>query len=65
MNCSHKFIVIEPFYGGSHKQLIDLIFKDLQNDVKLVTLTDKKWHWKARVSALKLSQLVCIFYYLL
>ncbi|XP_058059816.1 glycosyltransferase-like domain-containing protein 1-like isoform X1 [Anopheles bellator] len=46
-------LVLEAFYGGSHKQLLDVILKDLhQNEYDLYTLPAKKWHWCARMSAL-------------
>lgn len=54
---NNAFLVIEPFYGGSHKQLIDVVFKD-EKEVKLHEFKAKKWHWRARVSALKMSQMV-------
>ncbi|KAK2721178.1 hypothetical protein QYM36_003450 [Artemia franciscana] len=50
-----KILLIEPFYGGSHKQLIDKINDTLVTvgmETHLATLTAKKWHWRARVSAL-------------
>lgn len=54
---SKSITVIEPFFGGSHKQLIDTIFKGLSG-IQIYTSTDKKWHWKARTSALYFSQIV-------
>jgi len=41
-----NYLFIEPFYGGSHKQLIDLLANDLfANESWLLTLPDKKWQW--------------------
>lgn len=54
-SCEAQNLLIEPFYGGSHKQLIDLIQKEIP-ECHLVTMTAKKWHWRSRVSALYLAQ---------
>ncbi|XP_061181500.1 glycosyltransferase-like domain-containing protein 1 [Saccostrea echinata] len=48
-------LLIEPFYGGSHKQLIDMIYNTIP-DCHLITMTAKKWHWRSRVAALYLAQ---------
>lgn len=67
-------LFIEPFYGGSHKQLIDTLLTSkltsrfVQTELKglfldvpnshLVILTAKKWHWRARCGALILASLI-------
>lgn len=85
MSCAKPHIlIIEPFYGGSHKQLIGALIEgthiyilrilqlDIQTSLQLIiqfvglnhgdseifSLPAKKWHWRARTSALHFAQLI-------
>ncbi|XP_015834050.1 tRNA-queuosine alpha-mannosyltransferase isoform X2 [Tribolium castaneum] len=49
-----KVLFIEPFYGGSHKALIDTFAENYG----VITLPAKKWHWRARCGALSLLEFI-------
>ena len=53
-------MLVEPFFGGSHRQFIDLLVERLLApsgaNLTLATLPAKKWHWSMRTAALSLSE---------
>lgn len=51
-------LLIEAFYDGSHRFLIDLLHDELSPRSILITLPGKKWPWRARCSSLILSELI-------
>lgn len=54
-----KILIIEPFYGGSHKQLLDTFLEQFHPaEYDLYTLTAKKWHWRSRIGALYFSETI-------
>ena len=51
-------LLIEAFYDGSHRSLIDLLHRTLSPGSHLITLPGTKWPWRARCSSLILSELI-------
>jgi glycosyltransferase involved in cell wall biosynthesis len=46
-----KILVLEPYYGGSHKTFLDGLQAHLPFDFMLLTLPARKWKWRMRLAA--------------
>jgi len=44
-------LVLEPYYGGSHKAFLDQLSLKLPYNFHLLTLQARKWKWRMRLSA--------------
>jgi len=48
---SHKVLVLEPYYGGSHKNFLNGLAAHLPFVFDFLTLPARKWKWRMRFSA--------------
>ncbi|MES0488750.1 MAG: DUF3524 domain-containing protein [Leptospirales bacterium] len=51
-----KVTLVEPFYGGSHKQWADEIMENLPFDFSLISLPPKWWMWRMYGGAVTLAK---------
>lgn len=51
-----KIALIEPFYGGSHKQWCDGLISQLDAEVDLYSLPARFWKWRMIASSMQLSK---------
>lgn len=51
-----KILIIEPFYGGSHKQFTDGLKFFSKHKIQLLCLKDKNWKWRMSSAALTLAR---------
>ena len=52
MNRPLRFLFLEPFYGGSHRDFADGLVAHSRHTIDLVTLPDRFWKWRMRGAAL-------------
>ncbi len=46
-----KILLIEPYYGGSHKQFLDGLVEHLEGDFTLLSLPPRKWKMRMQLAA--------------
>ncbi len=46
-----KILVLEPYYGGSHKTFLDGLQAHIPHDFILLTLPARYWKWRMRLAA--------------
>lgn len=51
---NRRVLFIEPFYGGSHKQVADELVARSRHRIELLTLPARFWKWRRRLSAFEL-----------
>ncbi len=51
-----RLLVLEPYYGGSHKAVIDALLPFLGMEHDLLTLPARKWKWRMRGAAITMAE---------
>ena len=46
-----RILILEPYYGGSHKTFLDGLQTHVPIDFSLLTLPARKWKWRMRLAA--------------
>jgi glycosyltransferase involved in cell wall biosynthesis len=52
MTDKKRILLLEPFYGGSHKDVADGLKTHSRHHIELLTLPDRFWKWRLRGAAL-------------
>ncbi|MEN8140774.1 MAG: DUF3524 domain-containing protein [Thermodesulfobacteriota bacterium] len=46
-----RLLLVEPYYGGSHRHFLDDLIRHLPFDFSLLTLPPRAWKWRMRFAA--------------
>jgi glycosyltransferase involved in cell wall biosynthesis len=49
-----RFLFLEPFFGGSHRDFAEGLIAHTRHKIELITLPDRFWKWRMRGAALYL-----------
>ena len=50
-----KIFIVEPYYGGSHKQWADTYQKTSRHEVTIYGLPGRHWKWRMEGAAIELA----------
>lgn len=50
-----RILAVEPYYGGSHRAVLDGLVRTVEADWTLLTLPARKWKWRMRGSAITMA----------
>lgn len=50
-----KILALEPYYGGSHRAVLDGLVKRVDADWTVLTLPPRKWKWRMRGAAITMA----------
>lgn len=56
---AHRMLVLEPYYGGSHRAVLDALLPALEPlgwEADTLTLPARKWKWRMRGSAITMAE---------
>jgi len=51
-----RWLLLEPYYDGSHRHLVDALIERIAPDAKLWTLPARKWKWRMRGASLEFAR---------
>ncbi len=51
-----RILALEPYYGGSHRSVLDGLAEHLDADWTLLTLPARKWKWRMRGAAITMAE---------
>jgi glycosyltransferase involved in cell wall biosynthesis len=54
-----RVLIVEPYYGGSHKAVLDALLSELGCEHDLLAMPARKWKWRMRGAAIVLAEEVC------
>lgn len=53
---STRIALLEPYYGGSHRQFADGLVRNSHHDIRIFSLPDRHWKWRMSHSAVQLYE---------